>query len=74
MQGARRPTSARLFDRKRRRGYRRRASHGKSRPGAGTLVSWGLRNGLKLWGGLFFLFAGLGLLLQVNCAVLCCAV
>lgn len=66
MQGAGRPTSARLFDRKRRQGNRGRANHGtRSRAGASTLVSWGVRNGLKLWGGTFLLFVGLSFILQV---------
>eukprot|EP00903_Cladosiphon_okamuranus_P011864 g11145.t1 len=60
MHGGRRPSSARQFDRKRRRGYRSRASHGKKRARPGTLVSWGFRNALKLWGSILLGFVGLG--------------
>ena len=60
MQGAGRPSNTRLFDRKRRRGYRSRASHGKERAGAGKLVTWGFRHGLKLFGSLLLLFIGFG--------------
>ena len=69
MKGAGRPTNARLFDRKRRRGYRRRSYHGRSRArgAGGTLVKWGFRNGLKLSAGILLFFACVGLLLlQVN--------
>eukprot|EP00752_Nemacystus_decipiens_P007976 g7126.t2 len=63
MQGAGRPTSARLFDRRRRRIYRKRSYHGKSRAGAGTLVSWGFRNMLQLSAGILLFFVGLRILM-----------